>query len=97
MATSWSHFRTLILGDPVQHIDDFRAVHLAEVLASLHEAGHQIICAVEDPALANLLCRRLPYSYESEGLHIKLGENERGALSVRERTVISSAGTSILQ
>lgn len=46
LATSWSHFRTLILDDPVQHIDDFRAVHLAEILASLHKAGRQIICAV---------------------------------------------------
>lgn len=97
LATSWSNFRTLILDDPVQHIDDFRAVHLAEVLALLHGAGHQIICAVEDPALANLLCRRLPYSYDSEGLHIKLGENERGVLSVLEKTIITSSGTSILQ
>ena len=97
LATSWSKFRTVILDDPVQHIDDFRAVHLAEVLASLYMAGHQVICAVEDPALANLLCRRLPYSYGSEGLHIILGENERGALSILEKTKVTSSGTSILQ
>lgn len=97
LATSWSNFRTLILDDPVQHIDDFRAVHLAEVLASLHGEGHQIICAVEDLALANLLCRRLPYSYGSEGQHIVLGDNERGVLGILEQVKVTSSGTPILQ
>lgn len=97
LATSWSRFRALILDDPVQHIDDFRAVHLAEVLASLHQEGRQIICAVEDPALANLLCRRLPCSYDSEGLHIMLGQDEQGALSVLKEVKIYSSGVSILQ
>lgn len=97
LATSWSKFRTIILDDPVQHIDDFRAVHLAEVLAFLHAEGHQVICAVEDIALANLLCRRLPISPESEGLHIKLGENKRGVLSVVEQLKVTSYNTLILQ
>ncbi len=97
LATSWSKFSTIILDDPVQHIDDFRAVHLAEVLASLHAEGHQVICAVEDIALSNLLCRRLPISSESEGLHIKLGENERGALSVVDQHKVTSFNTLILQ
>lgn len=44
---------------PVQHIDDFRAFHLVEVLAALSLGGGQVICAVEDEALAELLCRRL--------------------------------------
>jgi hypothetical protein len=43
----------------VQHIDDFRALHLVEVLAAIRQGGRQIICAVEDEALADLLCRRL--------------------------------------
>jgi len=97
LATSWSKFSTIILDDPVQHIDDFRAVHLAEVLASLHAEGHQVICAVEDIALSNLLCRRLPIFSESEGLHIKLGENERGALSVVDQHKVTSFNTPILQ
>ena len=55
----WSKWRTIILDDPVQHIDDFRALHLVEVLSTLRQSDIQIICAVEDNALANLLCRRL--------------------------------------
>ncbi len=97
LSTSWSKLRTVMLDDPVQHIDDFRAVHLAEVLASLHTSGHQIICAVEDPALATLLCRRLPNSYNSEGVHYILGENERGVLGVIKKEAVTSANNKILQ
>lgn len=97
LATSWSKFRTVLLDDPVQHIDDFRAVHLAEVLSTLSAEGNQVICAVEDQALAELLCRRLPSSYNSTGLHIRLGENERGALSVLDATEVTSSGTAILE
>ncbi|MGJ0533913.1 AAA family ATPase [Methylocystis sp.] len=71
LARAW----TLLLDDPVQHIDDFRALHLVEVLAALRLDGRQIICAVEDPALADLLCRRL-VSTSTEGgrrLDIELG------------------------
>lgn len=59
LARAWTPWRTLLLDDPVQHIDDFRALHLIEVLAALRFAGRQIVCAVEDPALAESLCRRL--------------------------------------
>jgi ABC-type cobalamin/Fe3+-siderophores transport system ATPase subunit len=51
--------KTLVLDDPIQHIDDFRALHLIEVMAALRQDGRQIVCAVEDSALADLLCRRL--------------------------------------
>jgi len=59
LARAWTPWRTLLLDDPVQHIDDFRALHLVEVLAAFRLDGRQIVCAVEDPALADLLCRRL--------------------------------------
>lgn len=54
--TPW---RTLLLDDPVQHIDDFRALHLVELLAAVGRDHRQIVCAVEDSALADLLTRRL--------------------------------------
>ncbi|MEA9433714.1 AAA family ATPase [Aeromonas caviae] len=82
LARAWTPLRSLLLDDPVQHIDDFRALHLVEVLAALRVDGRQIICAVEDPALADLLCRRL-VSTETEGgrrLDIDLGP--LGATSV---------------
>ncbi len=36
-----------------------RALHLAEVLSSIRRANRQVICTVEDSALAALLTRRL--------------------------------------
>ena len=60
LSLAWSRWQSMLLDDPVQHVDDFRTVHLAEVLAQLVAGGKQIICAVEDPALADMMCRRLP-------------------------------------
>jgi DNA repair exonuclease SbcCD ATPase subunit len=59
LSRSWVRLKTLVLDDPIQHIDDFRALHLIEVMAALRQDGRQIVCAVEDSALADLLCRRL--------------------------------------
>lgn len=75
LARAWTPWHSLLLDDPVQHIDDFRALQLVEVLAALRLDGRQIVCAVEDPALADLLCRRL-LSTSTEGgrrLDIDLG------------------------
>jgi ABC-type cobalamin/Fe3+-siderophores transport system ATPase subunit len=62
----------VILDDPVQHVDDFRALHLVETLAAIRRTGRQVICTVEDPELAKLLARRLRASYVSEGKLIQL-------------------------
>jgi chromosome segregation protein len=72
LARSWSRWATLVLDDPVQHVDDFRALHLVEVLAALRHSGRQIICAVEDEALADLLCRRLLCTHDQPGRHYKI-------------------------
>ena len=66
LSTTWSRWDTLILDDPMQHVDDYRALHLAEVLCSIRRSGRQVICAVEDSSLANLLARRLA-TFESQG------------------------------
>lgn len=84
LSLAWSHWETVLLDDPMQHIDDFRSVHLAEVLAQLVEEGRQIICAVEDPALADLLGRRAPIRKTGSSKRITLGANANGALSIRE-------------
>ncbi|BBD41310.1 chromosome segregation protein SMC (plasmid) [Aminobacter sp. Y103A] len=86
LSLAWSRWQTVLLDDPVQHVDDFRTVHLAEVLAQLVEDGRQIICAVEDPALADLMCRRLPVKTAASGRRITLGPGADGALSVRSAT-----------
>lgn len=78
---AWSKWRSILLDDPVQHIDDFRAVHLAEVAAQLVSEGRQIVCAVEDAALADMLCRRLPITTLGQAKRITLGVDDQGALA----------------
>ena len=82
LSIAWSRWKTLVLDDPVQHVDDFRAVHLAEVLAHLRDTGRQIVCAVEDNALADLMCRRLAGSKMSTGKRISLGNAPEGELAI---------------
>jgi chromosome segregation protein len=82
LARAWTPFRSLLLDDPVQHIDDFRALHLVEVLAALRLDGRQIICAVEDPALADLLCRRLISTTDEPGCRYDIDLGPEGSTSV---------------
>lgn len=81
LSLAWSRWRSILLDDPVQHIDDFRSVQLAEVMAQLSAGGRQIICAVEDTALADLLCRRLPIDSEGQATRVTLGSDHEGALT----------------
>lgn len=80
LARAWSQWRTLLLDDPVQHIDDFRALQLVEVLAALRLDGRQIVCAVEDGALADLLCRRLSGAMETAGYRYEFSFGSSGAV-----------------
>jgi hypothetical protein len=73
LSRPWCKLKTLILDDPVQHIDDYRALHLAEVLSGLRQLGWQVVCTVEDQALADLLCRRLRSTESEDGVMIKMG------------------------
>jgi chromosome segregation protein len=81
LSLAWSRWRSILLDDPVQHIDDFRSVQLAEVMAQLSASGKQIICAVEDAALADLLCRRLPIQSEGQAKRVTLGPDDKGVLT----------------
>jgi chromosome segregation protein len=81
LSLAWSRWRTILLDDPVQHVDDFRSVHLAELLAKLVADGRQIVCAVEDTALAELLARRLPVEKMNAAKRVTLGFDADGALA----------------
>jgi chromosome segregation protein len=81
LSIAWSRWKSILLDDPVQHVDDYRTVNLAEVLSHLCAGGRQIICAVEDSALADLMCRRLPKSGQHFGKRISLGTEWDGALA----------------
>lgn len=96
LSTSWSRLKSIILDDPVQHIDDFRAVQLAEVLGQLRAQGYQIICAVEDTALADLICRRLSYSPTPDGTRITLGEKDDGTYNVVKESPVTPLPQSVL-
>lgn len=72
LSRSWCRLSSLILDDPIHHIDDFRALHLVELLAAIRRSGQQVICTTEDSALADLLCRRLRSSEADEGCLINV-------------------------
>ena len=94
LSRKWCRLQTLFLDDPVQHIDDYRAMHLVEVLAAIRKTGHQIVCAIEDPALADLLCRRLTFDSMGEGVRADMHFTIGAGISVTQRQVaplISSA------
>lgn len=79
LSLAWSRWNTILLDDPVQHVDDFRAVNLAEVLAQLVASGRQVVVAVEDEGLAELLARRMPVAVPGDALRITLGLGPDGS------------------
>jgi DNA repair exonuclease SbcCD ATPase subunit len=87
LANSSSKWQSLILDDPVQHIDDYRALNLVEVLGAVRRDDRQIICAVEDVALARLLTRRLRSSYQSPGAWYHLEMDSSNAPVARYEAV----------
>lgn len=97
LARAWTSWRTLLMDDPVQHVDDFRALHLIEVLAALRLGGRQVVCAVEDDALAELLCRRLLSSSESTGRRYDLDIGPNGATTVVLETEVPPMPTDVLR
>lgn len=85
LSLAWSRWRTILLDDPVQHVDDFRTVNLAEVLAQLVASGRQVIVAVEDAALADLLCRRMPVTAQGNAARLTLGLGADGTSALIHR------------
>ena len=77
LSRPWCKLNTILLDDPVQHIDDFRALHLVEVIATLRRTGRQVICAVEDSDLADLLSRRLSSELGGPGVRFDIEADGR--------------------
>jgi DNA repair exonuclease SbcCD ATPase subunit len=82
LSRPWCAWQSLLLDDPVQHIDDYRALNLVEVLAAIRRTNRQVIVAVEDPALADLLCRRLRSDSTHIGRIIELRTSTTGAAEI---------------
>lgn len=88
LSRGWCKLETLISDDPIQHVDDYRALYLVETLAALRMLGRQIICTVEDPALADLLCRRLRSNSTEPGIRIDLGYEPGEGVKIEGRQTI---------
>ena len=97
LARAWTPWHSLLLDDPVQHIDDFRALQLVEVLAALRLDGRQIVCAVEDPALADLLCRRLLSTSTEGGRRLDIDLGPRGSTNVVDDVEIPPMPVGVLR
>lgn len=72
LSRPWCNLESLVLDDPVQHVDDFRALNLTELLASIRKHGRQILCCVEDEALGQLMCRRFRSGTDTDGRFIRM-------------------------
>jgi DNA repair exonuclease SbcCD ATPase subunit len=84
LSRPWCSWRALLMDDPVQHIDDYRALHLVEVLTAIRRTGRQVIVAVEDVALANVLCRRLRSARGESGRLFQLHTSKTGTAEIAE-------------
>lgn len=85
LSRPWCAWRSLLLDDPVQHIDDYRALNLVEVLAAIRRSDRQVIVAVEDPALADVLCRRLRSESASIGRVFELRISSSGTAEIASK------------
>jgi len=84
LSRPWCRWRSLLMDDPVQHIDDYRALNLVEVLTAIRRTGRQVIVAVEDISLANVLCRRLRSATNDSGRHIELCTSATGTAEIAD-------------
>ena len=97
LARAWTPWRTLLLDDPIQHIDDFRALHLIEVLAAFRLDGRQLVCAVEDPALADLMCRRLLSTSDALGRRYDIDIGLDGGTTIVSEIEVSPMPVGVLR
>ncbi len=88
LSRAWARWSTLLLDDPVQHIDDFRALQLAEVLGAIRSDGRQVVVAVEDAALADLLVRRLGSRADQGGVRFDIDRSDQCGSAVISQRVI---------
>jgi hypothetical protein len=97
LSRPWCALRSVILDDPVQHIDDYRALHLVEALAAVRQTGFQVICTVEDQDLGALLARRLRSTHESPGALVELQYMSGNGVTVERTTDIRPFPVEILK
>jgi chromosome segregation protein len=97
LSRPWCLLESLLLDDPVQHIDDYRALNLVEVLSAIRRSGRQVLVTVEDPALADLLCRRLRSEERELGRRYDLRTSKSGTGEVAEELEITPMPRGVLR
>jgi len=97
LSRRWCNWQTLLLDDPVQHIDDYRALNLVEVLAAIRRSGRQVIVAVEDVALADVLCRRLRSGIGDIGRRFDLRTSQSGSAEIASTQDVCPMPRSVLR
>lgn len=97
LSRPWCRLRSLLLDDPVQHIDDYRALNLVEVLSAVRRTGLQVIVAVEDPALADVMCRRLRSTAVEAGRRFELSTAKSGSAMIERQLDIFPLPRQVLQ
>lgn len=96
LSREWTTLKTLMLDDPVQHIDDYRALNLVEVLAAIRREKRQVIVAVEDPSLAELLARRLRGHPDDDDLLYEIATGDHGGSFIRAKRHLPPFSSSVL-
>jgi chromosome segregation protein len=96
LSRPWSRFNSLVLDDPVQHIDDYRALHIVETLSAIRRGGSQVICTVEDDSVAQLLTRRLRGEHQEDGVVIEMDYEPGDGVVVSSRRVVRTSGELLL-
>ncbi len=96
LSRPWCKWETLVLDDPVQHVDDFRALNLTEVLAAIRKSGRQVVCCVEDEALGQLLCRRLRSASDHDGGLAEMHFDRDSGVMVRRFAAVGPLQSEIL-
>jgi chromosome segregation protein len=89
LSRPWCALNTLMLDDPIQHIDDYRSLNLVEVLSAIRRGGRQVIIAVEDKALADVLCRRLRSSPEQPGVRLNFATDQSGSAEIQSELSVA--------
>ena len=85
LSRPWCLLDSLLLDDPVQHVDDYRALNLVEVLSAVRRMGRQVVVSVEDPALADVLCRRLRSTALEPGRRFELSTSSNGSATIEHQ------------
>ena len=96
LSRPWCKWQSLLLDDPVQHIDDYRALNLVEVLGAIRRTSRQVVVVVENEALADVLARRLRAVDTEPGAIVRMAMTPDGAAAIETVRPVGPLSTFVL-